>query len=140
MIYATTLWYLPTYFQSPSGTINDLLNNKTFPDHNSDPGANGTDLHWAVPSIMGWQVIEKASIAGDLDPNHPVLPYMQYWTSNAVVADPDAGGDGTGTKDSYTYQFGRGLHSLTELDTYPADLRQDRAVAMRFRLVAIQDN
>lgn len=140
LIYATTLWYLPTYFQSPSGTINDLLNNKTFPDHNSDPGANGTDLHWAVPSIMGWQVIEKASIAGDLDPNHPVLPYMQYWTSNAVVADPDAGGDGAGTKDSYTYQFGRGLHSLTELDTYPADLRQDRAVAMRFRLVAIQDN
>lgn len=71
LIYATTLWYLPTYFRSPTGTINDLLNNKTFPDHNSDPEANGTDLHWAVPSIMGWQVIEKASIAGDLDPNHP---------------------------------------------------------------------
>ena len=130
---------MPTYYNSPSGTINDLLNNKTFPNHDSDAHWNESDLHWAVPSILGWQVIEKASKAGELDPSHPVLPYMQYWTSNAVVADPDKGGDGYGTKDSYTYQFGRGLDTIKETDEYPVDLRQDRSIHMRFRLVAIKD-
>lgn len=139
LIYATTLWHLPTYYNSPSGTINDLLNNKTFPNHDSDADWNESDLHWAVPSILGWQVIEKASKAGELDPSHPVLPYMQYWTSNAVVADPAEGGDGYGTKDSYTYQFGRGLDTIKETDEYPVDLRQDRSIPMRFRLVAIKD-
>lgn len=143
LIYATTLWHLPTCFNGSRSipSINALLNDTSFPNHESDNPDNDdeTHLHWTVPSILGWQVIEKASKDGALDPSHPVFPYMQYWTSNAVVADPDKGGDGYGTKDSYTYQFGRGLDTIKETDEYPADLRQDRSIPMRFRLVAIKD-
>lgn len=139
LIYATTLWCLPTLGNNPPSTIKELLENKNFPDHDSNPGMNETDLHWAVPSIMGWQIIEKASKENALDSNHPILPYLQYWTSNAVVANKAEGGDGDGTKDSYTYQFGRGLDTIKDTDEYPADLRQRRSLPMRFRLVAIQD-
>lgn len=141
LIYATTLWHLPDgiWSSGPSQSIGTLLGNKDFPNHKAEDEPHKTDLHWTVPSILGWQVIEKASKDGALDPSHPVLPYMQYWTSNAVVADPAEGGDGYGTKDSYTYQFGRGLDTIKETDEYPADLRQDRSIPMRFRLVAIKD-
>lgn len=134
MIYAITFWNMPQ--TNPSGNINDMINNPVFPDiEENDNIYYGNDFYWTLPTVLGWQIVEKASIAGALDANHPILPYLQYWSSNAVTKETE--GD-EGKERAYTYQFGRNLHSLQQGDAYPSDLKNDRRNSLRFRLVAVR--
>ena len=133
MIYSMSFWKLPT--GRPNLNINEMINNPSFPDYNGTP--EWTDRYWTLPSIVGWQIIEKAAIAGALDPAHPIVSYLPYWTSNASTLE--AGIDDGGTN-AYTYQFGRSLHSLRENDTYPFDLVRPRTDKYRFRLISVSVN
>ena len=136
MIYATTFWDVPQ--QQPSGNPEDMINSPGFPDYDEGVESwNKANLYWTLPSIAGWQMIEKASKEGELDSNFPIIEYLPYWTSNAVtlVSKLD-----DGDADAYTYQFGRGLDVLTEDDIYPINQIHDRREKLRFRLVAVHSN
>lgn len=130
MIYSISFWNMPS--TNPDLDIDEILNNPTFPD--LDHSTEWTNNYWTLPSIAGWQIIEKAYKAGALDPNHPVLPYMQYWTSNAVT---EVSGIDDGATNAYTYQFGKGLDALKESDVYPTEQIRERTEKLRFRLIAV---
>ena len=133
MVYSMSFWNLPTDIPNQNQNIVDMIEHPSFPDYTHQP--EWTDKYWTLPSIVGWQIIEKASIAGKLDPNHPIVSYLPYWTSNASTLE---GGFDDGATNAYTYQFGRKLHTLKKEDSYPIDLVRPRTDKFRFRLISVK--
>lgn len=130
MVYSMMFYGNPS--MAPSLTPEQLMSTTEFPDLDAAPSY--TDWYWTLPSIAGWQIIEKASKEGKLD-EHPIYDFFQYWTSDAVTTISKLDG---GDKRAYTYQFGRGLDSLKDTDVYPSDQMADRDKSLRFRLIAVK--
>lgn len=141
MIYALMLHENQTPDGPPDESLAVTINRTEFPK--KDLGGNGNIVrYWSIPSIAGWQMVEKLSKAGKLDLEHPILPYLRYWTSNAVstTSGESVVVDGTendGSQFAYTYQFGWGLDALKESDTYPMEQIAWRKDPLRFRLISV---
>lgn len=142
MIYALMLYENQRPDGPPKETIGVTIGKTEFPE--KDPTGDGNVVrYWSIPSIAGWQMVEKLSNAGKLDSDHPIIPYLRYWTSNAVtsVSTGDVQVDGVsndGSQFAYTYQFGWGLDKLKETDTYPIKQVAWRTQPLRFRLISVQ--
>ena len=133
MIYALMLYNNQGHNQAPRQSPDEYWSNTTeFPviDRNPDTYEK-THFYWTIPSIEGWQAIEKAR--DQLDPNYPIYEWFRYWTSDAVTSEVD----GSGTQQAFTYQFDRGLDTIKLGMHYPLDQRRDRNQRTRFRLVSV---
>lgn len=121
-------------------------------------GSNDTHTYsWCVPSIVGWQLLEKLDrfykrhgIAGrGFDPKYPIVKWSSYWTSNATTKDL---GDPSsknyvkeyedlkidGKNRSFVYQFDMGLDKVKEGEIYPAHLILPRTSMLKYRLINIK--
>lgn len=115
------------------------------------PGSHTDQNHsygWCVPSIVGWQLLEKldrhyrehVNGTGIFDPKYPIIPFYSYWTSNAGAKEldttvyPDAG---DGDKYSFVYQFDMGLDKITPTHPYGKEYLVSRSTAVRYRLINI---
>ena len=101
---------------------------------------------WCVPSIVGWQILEKLDIhsrevgnEGIFDPGYPIVPFYSYWTSNAGATNLPEGvyPNADGKTNAFVYQFGVGLHSIPENSTYDAQYLVPRNVPQPYRLISI---
>ncbi len=130
-------------------TPDDLLRTTLPPRPSKDPDVpDGLSYGWCVPSIVGWQLIEKVDRhyrehvkplgVGIFDPKHPIS-WQSYWTSNAGTADmantyPKA----DGRTYSFAYQFDRGLDAIKENEIYPSYLLLPRTTPLSYRLLNIR--
>lgn len=136
LVYALMLYPYQTMGSAPNLPMGEVLNRTEFPEIVYDR-YNLAQFCWTVPSIVEWQMIEKLSDQGKLDPAYPIYSFMQYWTSDAVTtaSEPD-----NGKERAYTYQLGQGLDALTTGSTYPKSQISDRRRALRFRLISVRPN
>lgn len=94
---------------------------------------------WTIPTIAGWQVIEKYAKAeieasGDLKPK----PYDRYWTSNAITQKDTTFPEderGNGDKMAYYYCYGANFDKITTADKYKYAV--NRNVSLKFRCVGM---
>lgn len=113
--------------------------------------ADDYSYSWCVPSIVGYQVMEKldafykAHNISDrgFDPKYPITKWVSYWTSNFGALDlkdkyPEL--DIDGRTRSFAYQFDMGLDKITENDLYPGYLLLPRTSMLRYRLINIRPN
>lgn len=135
MIYAICLNLYTN--SAPSGTPEDVSNNSHLPTESEllNRYENNRDYLWTIPTIAGWQVIEKYASDEIADSGFPILSFNKYWTSNAVTVDNHVVGDTKGDKYAYYYQFGMGWDKIPEGDSYPYySLREQPNL---FRCIAI---
>lgn len=108
----------------------------------------GLSFGWCVPSIVGWQLIEKIDRhyrehkgipSGIFDPEHPIVPWYSYWTSNAGTLDmvDVYPGKADGKTNAFVYQFGRGLDAVTMESKYGEQYLVDRKTELHYRLLNI---
>lgn len=106
---------------APSGTPESIISNSTLPssDELLDRYNNDNNYIWTIPTIAGWQVIEKFA-KDEIDASgFPIYSYNEYWTSNAVAQDDKVTNDPQGDKYAYYYQYGAGFDSIKEGEFYP---------------------
>lgn len=106
---------------APSGNPESIINNSTLPSSEElwDRYYNDNNYIWTIPTIAGWQVIEKFA-KDEIDASgFPIYSYNEYWTSNAVAQDDKVTNDPYGDKYAYYYQYGAGFDSIKEGEFYP---------------------
>ena len=136
-------------------TTEDLALTKTLPSRPTEnQGGVDNDLFfaWCVPSIVGWQMLEKldkherktGNPNGIFDPDYPIIPFYSYWTSNAATNNlpPDiyTETDPTikGKTNAFVYQFGAGLDVISEGETYGPQYLMNRNTPLPYRLISIR--
>ena len=136
-------------------TTEDLALTKTLPSRPTEnQGGVDNDLFfaWCVPSIVGWQMLEKldkheretGNPNGIFDPDYPIIPFYSYWTSNAATSNlpPDIymETDPTikGKTNAFVYQFGAGLDVISEGETYGPQYLMNRNTPVPYRLISIR--
>ena len=104
---------------------------------------------WCVPSIVGWQLLEKVdrheklhgNRVGIFDTEYPLTPFASYWTSNTGATNLDSelypNDSADGKNFSFVYQFGVGLDAITPEHPYGARYLIDRKIPLRYRLISI---
>ena len=143
---------MENYFQqwgsgAPNITPSALLS-VGLPSRPSKDGGNNT-YGWCVPSIVGWQLLEKldrhekehGNKIGIFDPKYPISKWTSYWTSNAGTADinttyPKA----DGKTNAFVYQFDMGLDKIKQGEIYPGNLLLPRTTPLKYRLINIDPN
>lgn len=153
MMHAAMENHFQQYYPYPGNnvSVSSLVNMTTLPSRPT-PGtgaANDYSYSWCVPSIVGYQVMEKldafykAHNINDrgFDPKYPITKWVSYWTSNFGALDlkdkyPELNIDGR-TR-SFAYQFDMGLDKITENDLYPGYLLLPRTSMLRYRLINIR--
>lgn len=126
-----------------------------------DTGSSEDDntYSWCVPSVAGCQLVEVLDRyykrIGDtnrgFDPEHPIKPWVSYWTSNAATADmaPDYPSELNinGMNRSFVYQFDTdldekdykfGITGNQEGEKYPAYFIVPRSTPIMYRLLNIR--
>lgn len=126
-----------------------------------DTGSSEDDntYSWCVPSVAGCQLVEVLDRyykrIGDtnrgFDPEHPIKPWVSYWTSNAATADmaPDYPSELNinGMNRSFVYQFDTdldekdykfGITGNQEGEKYPAYFIVPRSTPVMYRLLNIR--
>lgn len=119
MIYSICLNLYPS--GAPSGTPDNVIQNSELPDAEdlSNRYQHEGQFVWTIPTIGGWQVIEKFA-KDEIDASgFPIYSYNEYWTSNAVAQDDKVTNDPQGDKYAYYYQYGAGFDSIKEGEFYP---------------------
>lgn len=152
MMHAAMENYFMRYSPQPNAltTVGDILNTQLPNRPQEDTGVNeNLRFCWCVPSIVGWQLIEKIDRhyrehkgipSGIFDPAHPIVPWYSYWTSNAGTADMnDTYSDPTidGKTYAFVYQFGRGLDAITSAGKYDSKYLVRRDTKLHYRLLNI---
>jgi hypothetical protein len=88
-------------------------------------GEDGLMFEFSIPSIEEWQLLELLNEEqGIFDSAHPVVPWTDYWTSQAVE----------GNSHAYVYQTGRNLIGADRA-AWPLQFTADRSIGMRSRFV-----
>lgn len=106
---------------APSETPEQLINNKDLPNA-AELRSRYEDYNnyiWTIPTIAGWQVIEKFAKEEIEASGFPIYSFNEYWTSNAVTKEDKVNNDPNGDKYAYYYQYGAGFDSIQEGDPYP---------------------
>lgn len=143
----------PPFVPTKDVTPTTLLDVRQTGLPSSRPQAGTTDytFAWCVPSIVGYQLMEKMDRFykdhgikdRGFDPQYPISKWISYWTSNATTKDIGEEGKYPATLNidgkhrSFVYQFGMGLDALTESDLYPAYYIVPRNTAITYRLINI---
>lgn len=155
MMHAAMENHFQQYYPYPGNnvTVSSLVNMTTLPSRPSagTGAADDYSYSWCVPSIVGYQVMEKldafykAHNINDrgFDPEYPITKWVSYWTSNFGALDlkdkyPEL--DIDGRTRSFAYQFDMGLDKITENDLYPGYLLLPRTSMLRYRLINIRPN
>lgn len=142
--------YFQQYYPKPDNSLSpdDLLLMDRLPDRpqiSGDP--SGARVYgWCVPSIVGWQMVEKIDRynrekkGGSIfDPEHPILNWTSYWTSNHGTSDmQDEYPQADGKTRAFVYQFDMGLDMIKEGEHYPGYLLLPRGTSLKYRLFNIR--
>lgn len=129
-------------------TPTTLLQTQTLPKR---PNENEQHSYgWCVPSIVGWQLLEKmdkhekehGNKLGIFDVNHPISKWTSYWTSNAETTDMAddnrySGFYVDGKTKAFVYQFDMKLDKIDKNQVYPGYLLLPRTTPLKYRLINI---
>ena len=143
MMHAAMENYFQKYYKRPGDNIkpDDILlttlpGRPLTPDY--DP-SGGRAYGWCVPSITGWQMIEKVerylkTKGITLFEKYPLDEFESYWTSDAETLEFE---DSDGKTNAFVYQYGVGLDNVDNIMNYPSYLKLPRSTALKYRLINI---
>lgn len=146
MMHAAMENYFQQYYPKPDANVtpDDILRTELPPrpgDTDDNTPVERT-YGWCVPSIVGWQLLEKLEEhKGIFDTAHPIARWTSYWTSNAGTLSmqedyPDLNIDGR-TR-AFVYQFDMGLDKIQEGQHYPGNLLLPRSTPLKYRLINME--
>ncbi|MDE6216066.1 hypothetical protein [Bacteroides sp.] len=166
MMHAAMENYFQQYYPKPASDITPsklvgvTLGQVYRPGSEDDPTPTDKRYSWCVPSIVGWQLVEKLDRFykryniedRGFDKKYPITKWTSYWTSNAATADliemyPDLTPAIDGKNRSFVYQFDMDLDdykfdwaSVGNMPTpyYPAYLLMQRTAMLKYRLFNIR--
>lgn len=145
MMHAAMENYFQKYYPYPKTADNvivtpDDILRTTLPGRplTPDPSRDGRAYGWCVPSIKGWQMIEKVerylkTKGITLFEKYPLDEFESYWTSDAETLE--FGSDGK--TNAFVYQYGVGLDNVVNIMNYPSYLKLPRSTALKYRLINI---
>lgn len=143
MMHAAMENYFQKYYPKPADNIkpDDILRT-TLPGRPLTPDydpSEGRAYGWCVPSITGWQMIEKVerylkTKGITLFEKYPLDEFESYWTSDAETIEFE-GSDGK--TNAFVYQYGVGLDNVDNIMNYPSYLKLPRSTALKYRLINI---
>lgn len=157
MMHAAMENYFQQYYPKPDNTVkpDDLIGVKLEDVHRPGSSDDQTEearrYSWCVPSIAGYQLVEKLDRFykrqgindRGFDPNYPISKWTSYWTSNSATANlkddyPNLVPGIDGKNRSFIYQFDMGLDKIKEDDLYPSRLLMPRASSIKYRFLTIR--